>query len=163
MLEIGCGCGWFANTVAYHYDLPITAVDFTAKALRRAGEIAAAMGVAGRIHFVESNLFNFNTAERFDLVASIGVLHHTDDARRAFEHVAQFVAPDKFVYLGLYHLYGRRVFLDMFAKIVQERGEAAALHRYRELDGVRAGDDVHLESWFRDQVLHPHETQHTLE
>jgi hypothetical protein len=24
------------------------------------------------------------------------------------------------------------------------------------------GDETHLRSWFRDQVLHPHETQHTL-
>lgn len=24
-------------------------------------------------------------------------------------------------------------------------------------------DETHLRSWFRDQVLHPHETQHTFE
>ena len=34
--------------------------------------------------------------------------------------------------------------------------------RYAKLDGVHAGDKTMLKSWFRDQVLHPHETQHTL-
>ena len=33
--------------------------------------------------------------------------------------------------------------------------------RYCELDS-RFTDETHLRSWFRDQVLHPHETQHTL-
>ena len=28
---------------------------------------------------------------------------------------------------------------------------------------TRFDDKVHLFSWFRDQVLHPHETQHTME
>ena len=36
------------------------------------------------------------------------------------------------------------------------------LLRYKELhSGLH--DDTLLRSWFRDQVLHPHETQHTLE
>jgi hypothetical protein len=39
--------------------------------------------------------------------------------------------------------------------------EADMLARYRRLH-YNLTDETHLESWFRDQVLHPHETQHTL-
>jgi hypothetical protein len=34
------------------------------------------------------------------------------------------------------------------------------LGEFRRLRGSSI-DSTHLESWFRDQVLHPHETQHT--
>ena len=47
---------------------------------------------------------------------------------------------------------------------MRKRGasEEAMLTRYKELhSGLH--DDTLLLSWFRDQVLHPHETQHTLE
>ncbi len=36
------------------------------------------------------------------------------------------------------------------------------LERFRTLHDRLKGDELHLVSWFRDQVLHPHETQHTL-
>jgi len=39
--------------------------------------------------------------------------------------------------------------------------EDAMFARYRELHPSLT-DDTHAFSWFRDQVLHPHETQHTL-
>lgn len=40
--------------------------------------------------------------------------------------------------------------------------ERAGLEVYRELNpGVT--DEVMLQSWFRDQVLHPHESHHTFE
>jgi len=62
----------------------------------------------------------------------------------------------------LYHTYGRRPFLDHFADLkAKGYSEEAMLKRYQELDN-RHTDDTNLRSWFRDQVLHPHETQHTL-
>jgi hypothetical protein len=36
------------------------------------------------------------------------------------------------------------------------------LERYRQLHPRVGDDETHLRSWFRDQVLHPHETLHTL-
>ena len=35
------------------------------------------------------------------------------------------------------------------------------MERYSQLHSA-IKDKTHLQSWFRDQVLHPHETQHTL-
>ena len=39
--------------------------------------------------------------------------------------------------------------------------EDKMFERYCELDS-RFTDETHLRSWFRDQVLHPHETTHTM-
>ena len=162
VLELGCGAGWAANAMALHYQKQVTAVDFTAKALHRAREVAARVGTGDRIAFVESDLFQFDTSQRFDLVASIGVLHHTSDCRAAFDHAARFVAPGGFLFVGLYHLYGRRPFLQLMRELRDQEGETAAFNRFRSIAKAQE-DETHLWSWFRDQVLHPHETQHTLE
>ena len=39
--------------------------------------------------------------------------------------------------------------------------ENALFEEYKKLD-KRSSDETHLRSWFKDQVLHPKETQHTL-
>jgi len=162
VLELGCGAGWLSNTLALHYDARVTAVDFTARALERAREVAAALKVDGRARFVEGNLFEFASDTPFDLVLSVGVLHHTGDAPGGVRHAASFVAAGGSLYLGLYHAPGRRVFLDALQGLAARSGEDAAFELYASLDRAHQGDPTLMRSWFRDQVLHPHETQHTL-
>jgi hypothetical protein len=91
----------------------------------------------------------------------VGVLHHTHDCAAAFRRVAGFLERGGFLFVGLYHAPGRRPFLDLFRSILDEEGEQAAFERYRALNATQT-DEQFLRSWFRDQVLHPHETQHTL-
>lgn len=162
IVEIGCGTGWAANAIALHYSKQVTAVDMTEKALERAREVSCRVGTEKQVQFVHSDLFEFNPGERFDLVMSIGVLHHTYDCRHAFRHVSQLAGDNGHLFFGLYHLYGRRAFLNMFRDIIAREGEEAALSRYADLNPDMP-DETHLRSWFRDQVMHPCETQHTLE
>lgn len=162
VLEVGCGAGWFTHGLALHYPVEVDAVDLTPRALERARALAPLAGTEGRVHFRECNVFELESDTRYDLAVSLGVLHHTGDARRAFGRVAAAVRPGGHVYLGLYHAPGRRVFLDEMGRIAREEGEDAAFERYRRLDRVHAQDETLARSWFRDQVLHPHETQHTL-
>ena len=161
VLEIGCGAGWASNSMALNYGKQVMAVDFTAKALARAGEVSRIVGTADQIEFVHSDLFAFDTRKRFDLVFSVGVLHHTNDCHAAFRHAATFVKPGGLFFVGLYHSHGRIPFLKMFHDIVEAEGEDAAFDRYCKLQADQT-DPTHLRSWFRDQVLHPQETQHSL-
>jgi hypothetical protein len=74
----------------------------------------------------------------------------------------EFVAPGGHAFIGLYHTYGRRPFLDYFEQMrAGGASENDMFRRYCELM-PQATDETHARSWFRDQVLHPHETQHTL-
>jgi SAM-dependent methyltransferase len=161
VLDFGCGAGWLVNIVARHYGIPATGVDFSGKAIARARSVSRRLKTSDRAAFVVGDLFEFEGAPA-DLVTCVGVLHHTRSARAGFDRIQRFVAPARCLYLGLYHLYGRKPFLDLFRDLVSREGEDAAFRRYEALDSSRLGDRVHRRSWFRDQVLHPHESSHTL-
>lgn len=161
VLDVGCGAGWFSNAVGFHHGCAVTGIDFNPVAVERAREVAASLGLGTR--FEVADLFLYEPAEPFDLVVSLGVLHHTDDCRAAVRRVCErFVRPGGHVFVGLYHKDGRRPFLEHF-RAMKESGasEDEMFQSYRRLHS-RLRDETLLRSWFRDQVLHPHETQHTL-
>ncbi len=161
VLDVGCGTGWFSNSLAYHYNVAVTGLDFNPVAVERAREVAAAMKLS--TVFIVADLFRFEPSEPFDLVVSLGVLHHTDNCQAAVRRVCnRFVRPGGHVLIGLYHAFGRKPLRDHF-QVMKDRGatEEEMLERYRQLHS-QIKDETLLVSWFRDQVLHPHETQHTM-
>ena len=178
VLDVGCGAGWFVNTVAYHYRLPVVGLDLCEPALDRARAITKCLGMERLVQYHRRDLFQAREAPlcpsgRFFLVNSLGVLHHTFDCRQAFMSIAELVAPGGFIHIGLYHAYGRRPFLELFqpyreayetasSESGRRAAETQALRLYQELN-PSVSDGTMLHSWCRDQVLHPHESQHTLQ
>ena len=154
ILEVGCGAGWLSNRVAYHNRCNVTGIDFNPVAIERARMVSEYIG--RKVNFEVADLFEYEMKPA-DLIISLGVLHHTGNFKGALEKICQ--STDGSIFIGLYHKYGRKPFLDEFANI---ESEVAKFKRYCELD-TRFNDKTHLLSWFRDQVLHPHETQHTME
>jgi SAM-dependent methyltransferase len=164
-LDVGCGAGWLVNSVNFHYGAHGTTaagVDFNAEAILQARAVASRLGT--RTDFVETNLFEYRPRARYDLVTSLGVLHHTGDCLGGLRHLLRHcVRPGGHAFIGLYHRYGRRPFLDHFRDLKSRGwGEPELIEEFASL---RAGHGDRLQdlSWFYDQVAHPHETQHTLE
>lgn len=161
VLEVGSGTGWLANSIAFRYRCPVAGIDFNPVAIERAAAVARELGLAP--DFRVEDLFLYEPQQPFDLVISLGVLHHTDDCRAGVARVFErFVAPNGHAFIGLYHSHGRQPFLDYFAQM-QAAGasEDEMFAHYRRIQ-PQLKDAVQARSWFRDQVLHPHETQHTL-
>ncbi len=161
VLDVGSGAGWLANNIAYHYKCAVTGIDFNPVAITRAKEVASHLGLT--TVFKIADLFTYVDDAQYDLVASIGVLHHTNDCLKGLRRLSRcLVRPRGYLYGGLYHLYGRKPFLDYFDEL-KKRGfaEEELLGEFKILHSSLK-DETHLKSWFRDQVLHPHETQHTL-
>jgi 2-polyprenyl-3-methyl-5-hydroxy-6-metoxy-1,4-benzoquinol methylase len=161
VLDVGCGVGWLANSISHHCGCSVTGIDFNPVAVERARQVRQALGLS--TEFQVADLFGYAPREPFDLVLSLGVLHHTNNCSAAVRRVCDLVKPGGHVFIGLYHKYGRQPFLNHFHEM-HKRGasEETMLARYKELhSGLH--DDTLLLSWFRDQVLHPHETQHSLE
>ena len=177
VLDVGCGAGWFVNTVACHYGLDAVGVDLCEPAIDRAQAVCKRLSLDGSARYVCADLFQLQSKQltrtnEFFLVNSIGVLHHTHDCREALRSVAALVEPNGFIHIGLYHRYGRQPFLDLFqpyretyhtatTEAARQTIEQQAFHIYRTLHPF--SDETLLRSWFRDQVFHPHESQHTLQ
>src|SRR5438046_1109586 len=87
VLDVGCGTGWFSNSLAYHHGAVVTGLDFNPVATERAVAVAAAMKLSTK--FAVGDLFRFEPPARFDLVVSLGVLHHTDNCAAAVRRVCQ--------------------------------------------------------------------------
>jgi SAM-dependent methyltransferase len=137
------------------------AIDMTSAALARARRVSKLVGTSDLVTFEQHDLFGFVPAPPRDMVVSIGVLHHTHDCAAAVRHVAGFVSPGGLLFLGLYHAPGRAPFLALLRETLDRDGEAAAFAQYCGLNAGQTDPQI-LRSWFRDQVLHPHESQHTL-
>ena len=162
VLEVGCGVGWLSAQIADRFQATVTSIDFNQVAIDTAQKAADSLGL--NVKYEVADLFKFEPKEKFDICISLGVLHHTNNCIAAIHRcVENYVKSGGYFYVGLYHLYGRRPFLQHFEKLAAGgASEGDLLKEYSRLSKVKT-DDTHLYSWFRDQVLHPHETQHTLQ
>ncbi|MER6917270.1 class I SAM-dependent methyltransferase [Streptomyces sp. NPDC000594] len=76
VLDLGCGTGqWLLRTLTAHPGTRAEGVDLSAPALRRAGELAEAAGVADRLVLHHGNASELPAAHAFDLVLSVGATH----------------------------------------------------------------------------------------
>jgi 2-polyprenyl-3-methyl-5-hydroxy-6-metoxy-1,4-benzoquinol methylase len=166
ILEVGVGAGWLTNSIAYHYKKKVLGLDFNPIAIERASSVAKKMELQSK--FLCEDLFAFSEEKKtnedcFDLILSLGVLHHTDNCIGAIKAICKNLLKEKgYFFVGLYHKHGRKPFLKYFQDLKKNKlSEEELFEKYKELHGL--SDETHLQSWFRDQVLHPHETLHTIE
>jgi release factor glutamine methyltransferase len=72
ILDLGAGSGAIALALAAHYpEAAVTAVDLSAEALALAGENAGALGLSGRVRWLQADWFaGLAPGERFDLIVA---------------------------------------------------------------------------------------------
>lgn len=161
-LDLGCGVGWLSCTLAHYYGAQVTGVDFSETAITRAKELQK-QG-AFQVEFICGDLWSFDFLNQFDLICSVGVLHHTENARKAFAHAASFLRPSTAsrIFLGLYHDRGRAPFLNHFRRLLETAGTDEAFLEFQKM--FKQDTEMQfVKSWYLDQVCHPHETQHSAE
>lgn len=160
-IDIGCGVGWFVNSLNYNYGVKSTGIDFSKEAILRANELQNKMNLNTK--FINSDFLKYNNKKKFDLVSSIGVLHHTHECLKSLKVVIKkYLKQDGYLFLGLYHKYGRKPFLDYFNELKKNKVKEETI--FEKFKNLRPGNDkINDKSWFRDQVLHPYETQHSFE
>jgi len=93
VLEVGCGIGTdtinFARAGAH-----VTAVDLSTESLGVAKKRAEVLGYADRITFHQADAERLSEAvpvERYDLVYSFGVIHHTPNPPRAAAEIRKYM------------------------------------------------------------------------
>lgn len=160
VLEFGCGTGWLANSISYHYGKKVIGVDYTLKAIEIANKIAKKINLNNK--FLRRNLFSYEDEKKYDLVISIGCLHHTKNCKYALQKICNFVKKGGYVYVGLYHLYSRKPMLNYLKSQSYWYGTEFAYNVFKRMN-LDMENPEHNYSWFRDQVFNPQESQHTLE
>jgi ubiquinone/menaquinone biosynthesis C-methylase UbiE len=106
ILDAGCGSGH--RLLGFAKKCPQTnflGVDMTAASLNVARQLAERHKL-GNVRFEQGDLLELNLDARFDLIMSIGVIHHLEDAQRGLDNLCRLLAPGGHILLWHYHPYG---------------------------------------------------------
>jgi len=104
VLEVGCGLG--TDTINFaRAGAIVSAVDISDESLKLARQRAQVFGLADKITFFQANaeeLASVVPVEKYDLVYSFGVIHHTPEPSNAIKQIKQYMGPDSELKLMLY-------------------------------------------------------------
>jgi SAM-dependent methyltransferase len=133
--------------------------DLTRASLALAASAARRFGVTQAL-FVETDLRRPAFADQsFDVVLSLGVLHHTPEPRAAFRSLVRLVRPGGTIVLGLYNSFAR---LPHRLRRLVARATGMRLIPWDPVLRDRQAEPARRAAWVRDQYLHPEEHRHTL-
>lgn len=96
VLECGCGGGQHTRFMA-PYAARVTAVDLNTSDLARERNKEFA-----NVEFVEGDIATMNLGKKFDVVISIGVVHHTDDPDKTMANLAAHLKPGGLLIVWVY-------------------------------------------------------------
>jgi len=103
VLDIGCGNGYVLYQYARH-GAEVTGVDLTMTAVELSRKRFALGGLPGAFLEVDGNKLPFPD-EHFDIVCSMGVLHHISDPRPMVEEIFRVLKPGGRLIVMLYYRY----------------------------------------------------------
>jgi 2-polyprenyl-3-methyl-5-hydroxy-6-metoxy-1,4-benzoquinol methylase len=125
VLEIGCGIG--TDTINFaRAGAQVTAVDLTEQSLEVARQRAKVFGLEDRIRFLQANAERLSETvpvERYDLVYSFGVIHHTPDPSRVLDEIRKYVTPESTVKIMVYNRWSWKV---LWILLVTGRGSSGS-------------------------------------
>ncbi|MDA8430846.1 MAG: class I SAM-dependent methyltransferase [Geobacteraceae bacterium] len=136
VLEIGCGIG--TDTINFaRAGAQVTAVDLSTESLALAKKRAEVFGL-DNITFYQANaeqLSDYVPVERYDLVYSFGVIHHTPHPERVIEQIHKYIDKDSIFKIMVYYRTSWKVFW-MQLKYGKKQGETLdeLIARYSEAE-----------------------------
>ena len=162
VLEIGAGTCQFSNYLAIGSNNEIVSFDSSLESLKLGSEFAKKNNL-NNVKFVRGDIFDeIFSEEVFDFVITNGVLHHTGDAKKAFDKICKPLKKNGHILVGLYNRYGRiRTILRKYLYRVFGKNILFILDpvlRNTPRDSVGR-----INAWIKDQYLHPIESLHTFD
>ena len=162
ILEVGCGTGQLSIYFSIGNNNRVYALDPTLASINLGKEFAKKNKIEN-IKFVNADIFDdiFND-EIFDFIWTNGVLHHTKDAKLAFDIISKYLKKNGYILVGLYNKYGRvRTLIRRF--LYKIFGKSIVMFLDPTLRRIKKGNENQIKSWIRDQYEHPVESLHTID
>lgn len=109
ILVAGCGTGHDAiQTARLIQNSTVLAIDLSVNSLAYAKRMAAELGVSN-ISFMAADILDLaSLGQTFDLIQSIGVLHHMEHPFEGWRTLSQMLSPNGLMNIGLYSKIGRQ-------------------------------------------------------
>ena len=175
VLVAGCGTGWHPLNIAMLYpESQVLAVDLSTSSLAYAKRMAEKHGI-GNIEYMQADILNLGKLDRqFDIVESIGVIHHMAEPEVGWKILAERLRPGGLLKLGLYSEKARQIVLQARERIARDQvpSTTEGIRDFRTglLDeGMGSGwdmlfqePDFYTVSTCRDMLFHVQEHRFTI-
>ena len=142
-LIAGCGTGSHSIFTAQRYHgIRVLAIDLSLSSISYAKRKTQELGIVN-IEYAQADILMIGDIERrFDIIESIGVLHHLADPFSGWQTLLSLLRPGGFMSLGFYSEPARR-YVVKAREIIVERGYTSSLddiRRFRQDLAVRNSD-----------------------
>lgn len=177
VLSGGCGTGQHPLTLAANYRrAEVTAFDLSRSSLAYAIRQSRRFRVRN-VEFFHGDILNVAAlGRRFDVIESIGVIHHMEDPAAGLRAFTAVLEPGGLVRLGLYSEQARRRIVAARARIAElglSSGGPDDIRRFRhllmtdpayaDLAELTGWDDFYATSAARDLMFHVQEHRYTVD
>ncbi|MFZ0717878.1 class I SAM-dependent methyltransferase, partial [Mycobacterium sp.] len=106
ILDAGCGTGQRLLAVAKSYPkAQFVGLDMTAASIAVAEDLSRRHGIRN-VEFCRSELLDFSPGCTFDVILSIGVVHHLENPSRGIQFLTSLLSETGVLILWLYHALG---------------------------------------------------------
>jgi SAM-dependent methyltransferase len=168
VLDAGCGTGMGIYALShlakevYGFDLSQTSIDMAKENMNK-------LCIKNTI-LKQGDIFDFPFDKKFDFIFSMGVLHHTKNARMGFDILCNHLNEGGYVVIALYNKYGGiryrlKRFIGSFIKDEEERMEFARKHLVKRLGRTSNDrlDDIYIADGYLNPVVSFHSIDEVLE
>jgi Flp pilus assembly protein TadD/2-polyprenyl-3-methyl-5-hydroxy-6-metoxy-1,4-benzoquinol methylase len=174
ILVAGCGTGQHSiGTASRFSDCKVTAVDLSLASLAYAKRKTSELGITN-LEYLQADILKLNQLkQKFDIIESVGVLHHMDEPMTGWRVLTDLLKPGGLMKIGLYSELARQHIVEVRKEItLQKVGKSEAdIKKFRQ-SLIESHDEHHQQltksgdffslSTLRDLIFHVQEHRFTL-
>ncbi|WP_440933228.1 tetratricopeptide repeat protein [Candidatus Pelagibacter sp.] len=169
ILVAGCGTGQHSiETASTFSDCQVTAVDLSLASLAYAKRKTSELGI-NNIEYLQADILNLNQLKKkFDIIESVGVLHHMDEPMVGWRVLTDLLKPNGLMRIGLYSELARLQITEVRKEITSQKVGTSDtdIKKFRQLlinshnehhQLLTKSSDFFSLSTFRDLIFHVQE------
>lgn len=165
VIDVGTGTGQLSAFLSLSRGT-VWGIDFSHASLAKASQLKDKLGLTSwtlrQVDILDAAQVE-GIGRAFDYVLCLGVLHHTEDPRRAFSNVVRLLRPGGYIALGLYNRLGRlplKLRRLLVRSLFRDNDRVKDFFIRMQIGTVE--DQERKRGWWNDQYAHPHELTHTI-